>query len=225
MADTKTKKTTSRKSSKKSKNDIFGAYMDSVLMHEKYPTNVYKFCKEQNINEANFYDYFGNLTILQKEVWIAFHENTIDLMEKQDMDEASPKEKLLTYFFTLFEILTANRSYCLFALENGMEMPKKLHQLSGLRKHARTFATEIIQQGNDEKQYKLLKHPESIFAEAVWVQFLFLLRFWVNDSSKSFEKTDAAIEKSVQTAFDVFETKALDSLLDFGKFLWKEFNN
>lgn len=225
MAETKTKKTSTRKSTKKNRNDIFEAYMDSVLMHEKYPTNVYKFCKDQKISETDFYEHFGNLEILQKEIWVAFHEHTMTLMNKQDLVEASPKEKLLTYFFTLFEMLTANRSYCLFTLGNGMEISQKMHQLSSLRKHVRSFATEIIQQGNDEKQYKLLKHPESIFAEAVWVQFMFLLRFWVNDNSKAFEKTDAAIEKSVHTAFDVFETKALDSILDFGKFLWKEFNN
>lgn len=44
-----------------------------------------------------------------------------------------------------------------------------------------------------------------IFAEAVWIQFLFLLKFWANDNSPAFESTDVAIEKSVNTAFDVFD--------------------
>ena len=33
---------------------------------------------------------------------------------------------------------------------------------------------------------------------------------------------DQAIEKSVQTAFDVFDNTPLSALVDFGKFLWKE---
>lgn len=51
------------------------------------------------------------------------------------------------------------------------------------------------------------------------MQFLFLLKFWIDDQSPAFEKTDVAIEKSVTVIFDVFETTPLDSILDFGKFL------
>ena len=51
---------------------------------------------------------------------------------------------------------------------------------------------------------------------------LFLLKFWMDDSSPSFEKTDMAIEKSVQTVFELFDNTPLDSVIDFGKFLWNE---
>ena len=44
----------------------------------------------------------------------------------------------------------------------------------------------------------------------------------MNDDSPAFEKTDAAIEKSVNTAFDVFDNTPLESIIDLGKFLWKE---
>ena len=67
-----------------------------------------------------------------------------------------------------------------------------------------------------------LQHPPKIFSEAAWVQMGFLLKFWMEDSSADFEKTDQAIEKSVQTAFDVFDNTPLSALVDFGKFLWKE---
>ena len=38
----------------------------------------------------------------------------------------------------------------------------------------------------------------------------------------AFEKTDAAIEKSITVAFDVFDNTQLEALVDLGKFLWKE---
>ena len=44
----------------------------------------------------------------------------------------------------------------------------------------------------------------------------------MNDNSADFEQTDVAIEKSVKVIFDVFATKPLESVLDFGKFLFKE---
>ena len=44
----------------------------------------------------------------------------------------------------------------------------------------------------------------------------------MEDNSAGLENTDVAIEKSVRAIFDVFDTQPLESVLDFGKFLWKE---
>jgi len=44
----------------------------------------------------------------------------------------------------------------------------------------------------------------------------------LDDESAGFQKTDVAIEKSVNTVFDVFDNTPLENILDFGKFLWKE---
>ena len=38
----------------------------------------------------------------------------------------------------------------------------------------------------------------------------------------SFEKTDVFIEKSVNTSFDVLDVAPIKSLIDFGKFIFKE---
>jgi hypothetical protein len=44
----------------------------------------------------------------------------------------------------------------------------------------------------------------------------------MDDSSSSFEKTDIFIEKSLKTSFDLIDTTPLKSIIDFGKFLYKE---
>ena len=202
--------------------DIIKNYMEYVLEHERTPKSIYKFCKESNIKEDEFYSQYGSFQALEKAVWTTFHDHTLDLMEKNDKDAMSPREQLLTYYFTLFELLTANRSYCLLVLGTHKLVPSNLTQLDFLRKRIKHFSKELIVLGNENKSSKLFQRSEIIFSEAVWVQFMFLLRFWVKDVSPGFEKTDVAIEKSVQTAFDLFETKPMESLLDFGKFLWKE---
>lgn len=90
-------------------------------------------------------------------------------------------------------------------------------------RHAfKEFITVLIQDGNALKQSKLSQHPEAVFAEGAWLQFIFLLKFWIEDTSSGFEKTDMAIEKSVRTVFDLFDSTPVDSVIDFGKFLWKE---
>jgi hypothetical protein len=68
----------------------------------------------------------------------------------------------------------------------------------------------------------ITKNPIRIFSEAAWVQLLFILKFWLDDTSPDFEKTDVAIEKSIAVAFEVFDNNQLETIFDFGKFLWKE---
>lgn len=202
---------------------IISGYMTYVLEHEKVPTSVYKFCKTIEVTEDQFYNHFGSLENLQKGIWTLFFKKTKDLIEKnKEFESFSNKDKMLTFFFTFFELLTLNRSYVLFTLGEQGFMLKKMEQLKGLRKLIKEFAAELIEEGNADKAYKISKHNPTLFSEGAWIQFLFLLKFWCDDSSPGFEKTDIAIEKSVQTIFDVFDNTPLDSILDFGKFLYKE---
>ena len=55
-----------------------------------------------------------------------------------------------------------------------------------------------------------------------WEELLFTLKFWIEDTSLAFEKTDIFIEKSVNTSFDLMDTTPIKSLIDFGKFMWQE---
>ena len=197
--------------------------MQYCLEHEKAPISVYKFCKENSFTEEQFYGFFGSFEGLQKEIWNSFFDASMKLLHNQkEFETYSNQEKMLSFFFTFFEMLTANRSYVLFALGDKMDMMKNLSQLKGLRNHVKDFAADLIEINNDEKQFKILKHPVSVFSEGAWLQTLFILKYWMEDTSPSFEKTDVVIEKSVRAIFDVFETTPLESLLDFGKFLWKE---
>lgn len=222
------KKATTKKTSTKkavTKPAIMSAYTHHVLEHGHEPNSVYKFCKEAQISEDDFYNLFGSLESIKKEVWNAFHKNTIDVLHKNKEYAAyANRDKMLSYYYTMFEILKLNRSYVLFTLRdhNNQNMLKSLEQLKGLRKHLKGFASELIDQGNENKQLKFTKHNTTIFSEGAWVQFLFILKYWMDDDSAGFEKTDVIIEKSVSTVFDVFETTPLESVIDLGKFLWKE---
>lgn len=217
---------TSKKSAPKdkmSKEKIISLYMEAVLLNEKTPKSVFKFCKENNFEEAVFYEYFGSFEGLQMEIWNSFYEQTILLANN---DEAYPsysnREKMLTFFYTFFELLTLNRSYVLFTLKEHQNIMRNLSQLKGLRKDIKHFAAELIRENNEDKKLKVLKQSVTVFSEGAWLQTLFLLKYWMDDNSAAFENTDVAIEKSVRAIFDVFDTQPLESVLDFGKFLWKE---
>ncbi|WP_026451709.1 TetR family transcriptional regulator C-terminal domain-containing protein [Aequorivita capsosiphonis] len=208
---------------KMDKEKIISLYMESVLLNEKNPKSVFKFCKENNFEEAKFYEYFGSFEGLQMEIWNSFYEQTISLANNdQSYENYSNQEKMLTFFYTFFELLTLNRSYVLFTLREHQNMMKNLSQLKGLRKKIKHFAANLIRENNEDKKLKVLKQSVTVFSEGAWLQTLFLMKYWMDDNSASFENTDVAIEKSVRAIFDVFDTQPLESVLDFGKFLWKE---
>lgn len=215
------KKTSAKK--KITKQQIIDSYMAYVLENEKMPVSIYKFSRENGFGEQDFYTHFGSFEGLKSGIWTTFYEMTMDLSEKnKDYDQFSNQEKMLTFFYTFFELLTANRSFVLFSLTLEREKLKTLQQLAPLRKKVKAFASELIEEKNDEQQLKFLKQPAIIFSEGAWLQFVFILKFWMDDNSPSFEKTDVVIEKSVRAIFDVFATTPLESVVDFGKFLWKE---
>ena len=216
------KKTTTKKK-KIDDNTLVSLYMDSVLSNNAEPKNVYLFCKENEIEETDFYSFYGSIDALKEDIWIKFYENTAsNLTKDENFASYSNRNKLLSLYFTMFEVLTLNRSYVHFTLKENKEGLKNLKQLKGLRTHFKSFINQIIDENEEPKNEQIQRITKPLFAEGAWIQFLFLLKFWLDDTSKGFEKTDIMIEKSVKAVLDVLDTTPLESVIDLGKFLWKE---
>ena len=218
--------TTKRQNAKKKlldDNQIITLYMNDVLEQNKAPENVYQFCKRHGIEESEFYTFFGSLDAIKEDIWVKFFENAIVTINLEEAYAGySEKNKMLTLYFTLFEIFTLNRSYIVYSLKENKEGLKNLQALKTFRKQFKDFVGGIMNPNTEEKENKVKKITEPVFSEGAWIQFLFILKFWLDDTSKGFEKTDILIEKSVNTSADLMDTKPLESLLDLGKFIWKE---
>ncbi|WP_353084453.1 TetR family transcriptional regulator C-terminal domain-containing protein [Flavobacterium sp.] len=205
------------------KDALVSMYMNYVLEHNEKPKSVYQFSKYNSISETEFYNFFGTIEILEKEIFKIFFENTLHLIQKEgDYESYDMKGKLLSFNFTFFELLTANRSYVTLALKDHGNQLKSLMQLSSLRTHYIQFVSEIISEGILLKQERLQNIQEKAIQESFWVQLVLTMKFWLDDSSPALEKTDLYIEKSINTAFELMNAFPLDSLFDFGKFLFKE---
>jgi hypothetical protein len=218
-----TAKTSKAKQKMVDDRSIIALYMNDVLEMNEAPKNVFVFCKKHGIEESEFYSFFGTLDALRQAIWVMFFENAVGVIEKEPAFEGySDKNKLLALYFTLFEILTLNRSYVLYSLKEHQESFKNLKNLKEFRSHFKSYIVNTIKSKPSEVFGKVAKVTEPVFSEGAWLQFLFLLKFWMDDTSKGFEKTDVLIEKSVNTVVDLLDTKPLESLFDLGKFLWKE---
>jgi hypothetical protein len=74
-------------------------------------------------------------------------------------------------------------------------------------------------EGIESNELSERKFFSNRYKDALWVQLVFVLHFWINDSSTGFEKTDEAIEKGVNVTFDLFQRSPIDNLIEYGKFL------
>ena len=203
--------------------DIVDFYMEHVLKHDKQPKSVFSFAESYNFDESLFYSYFTNFEALEQHIFKVFFDNTVSLLsQSEDYINFDARNKLLSFYYTFFEILTANRTYVVCVLENKEYNLKKLRVLSQLKQSFTNYINHLDIKTVDLKQDTIDNVLNKTLLESAWFQLLVTLKFWLDDTSNSFEKTDVFIEKSVNTSFDIIDIKALKSIIDFGKFLFKE---
>ena len=208
---------------KLTKETIVSMYMNYTLEHNEKPKSVYLFAKLNGFEETEFYNFFGNLESIEKEIYTMFLEKTVELLSKDpNYKTYDMKSKLLSFYFTFFELLAANRSYVSLSLKEDKNHLKNLLQLSGLREHFKKFIGDITTDEFRIQQEKIQDFQEKAIQESAWIQFLFTLKFWLEDGSPNFEKTDIFIEKSVKLSFELMNVAPINSLIDFGKFIFKE---
>ncbi|MFV5692254.1 TetR family transcriptional regulator C-terminal domain-containing protein [Flavobacterium sp. LT1R49] len=205
------------------KEKIVSMYMNYTLENNDKPKSVYNFTKLNNFSEAEFYNFFGTMESVEKEIFKMFLEKTVELLQKnQDYETYDMKSKMLSFNFTFFELLSANRSYVTMSLKQHHNELKNLMLLSSLRSSFKNYVAGIISDEYRIKQEKFQNFQEKAIQETSWIQLLLTLKFWLEDSSPAFEKTDLYIEKSIKATFELMNITPLDSLIDFGKFIFKE---
>ncbi|MET4081904.1 AcrR family transcriptional regulator [Pedobacter sp. UYP30] len=199
---------------------IKDAYIDYVLTHDEEPKSVYAFAKKLKITEASFYDHFTSFASIEKNIWVKLTSETIAKIKDQGVwTEFSSREKLLSFFYSYLENLKSARSFIIFSLKKKEAKFSTPTALGGAKPIFELFAEEVINEGLETGELADRKFFAKRYKDALWIQFVFILNFWVNDTSEGFEKTDEAIEKGINVTFDLFQRSPIDNLLEYGKFL------
>jgi hypothetical protein len=203
--------------------EIVDNYTEYVLEQGGKPSSIFKFCKSIGIQEADFYKHFSSFETLEQAFFVALHEHSLNLLnQSEDFASYTDANKLLSYYFTFFEMATANRSFILLIIGNKGNPLDNYFKLKDLRTHFLIFANNILANNYKLSGEKLQKIETKILQEGAWIQFMLSFKFWMQDSSPNFEKTDILIEKSVKASFEILDALPVQSILDLGKFLWKE---
>jgi hypothetical protein len=205
--------------------DIKKAYIEYLLEEGKQPESVFKFCRQLGISESDFYELAGSFEALEGVIWNDWLGSTIGrLKENEEYATFGTREKLLTFYYALFEELRQNRSMVLKTARPRWNPEITPAFLKFFRKTFMTYINDLLSSGRQSGEIANRPYLEKTYPALFWLHFCFLLSFWMNDSSPGFEKTDAAIEKSVNLAFDLIGKGAVDSALDFARFLYQSAN-
>lgn len=203
--------------------NIINLYMEYVLTNGKKPDSVYSFSKQYNFTEKDYYEYYGNFNLLEQSIFKVFYEKTINLLEKnEDYQNYSDRDKILSFYYSFFELLTANRSYVVFAIGSQTKILKNIDTLRLLKKSFCNYIDKLDINILETNQDTLDKIQNKTLKESAWFQLVLTMKYWLEDTSPSFERTDIFIEKAVTTSFDLMNITPLKSVLDLGKFLLKD---
>lgn len=217
-----TKKSSRKSGSKNSAVKIESAYVEYLLTEGKQPASVFKFCLDLGIKESDFYTQYGSFDAIDSKIWKGFIDKTIArLTSDKSFGSFNVREKILAFYYTLFEELKANRSFVLFQLQPFRKIELVPSFLKEFKKSFETFFESVLNEGKGNGEVAQRPYLDKRYPQLFWIHLGFILLFWKEDSSADFEKTDAAVEKSLNLAFDLMGKGALDSAIDFAKFIYQ----
>ena len=207
---------------KYTKQKFIDDYIDYVLENNKNPSSIYSFCKHLGTEESKFYEHFSSLDALEKEIWVGIFNDTISRIHTDSVyAEYSVREKLLAFYYTMVELMKSKRSYIRFVTKKNKIYGPLSPYLSEIKSKYNDYVKELVKEGVGTGEIESRSMLNDQYHKGFWIQLVFLIDFWAGDESENFDKTDAAIEKAVNLSFDLLAHNPIDSLLDFGKFIFQ----
>jgi AcrR family transcriptional regulator len=200
---------------------IRNAYKVYWLENGKAPVSVYALCKIVDITEATFYEQYSSLEAVEKDIWLAIFQQTLEQLNTDDIyQQYNAQEKLLAFYFLWVQKLKEDRSYLLLQRKHFRLPDFYRNKLETFRHAFNSYVSDLVKEGYQTSEIKERKYISDQYVHGFWLQALFVLKYWLDDTSSQFEMTDAAIEKAVNLSFQLIKSNTLDSLLDFGKFIF-----
>lgn len=208
----------------KKRAEIDNAYWDYVLTHDEPPKSVFKLCQgQESWSEADFYKAYASLEVLERAFWERVILEVRSVVEKdKDYAEYPARQKLLAFYYTFFEHMLQYRSRFLarFPRKPSLCAAKRLQKMECAFSD---FVNPLMEESASEEASKINDKLKETFkpfeSKGLWMQFLFVIQFNLDDDSEGFEGTDALIEKSVNLVFDARDTRVLEGVVDLARFL------
>jgi hypothetical protein len=211
------------KKTKRSASEFITMYMEYVVEHHYKPESIEVFAEACHFEDELFYTHFSSFKDLEKDIYKLLFENSVAILKQTpEYVSFSKKDKLLSLYYTFFENLSLNEEFIKISLKGLENQLKALSIFSRFKRSFSAFIDELDLETFNLNVDSIENIQKKTIKESAWIQLLFTFKFWLDDTSEAFEKTDIFIEKSLNTSFELLNTKSLNNIIDFAKFLYKE---
>lgn len=191
-----------------------------LVIKEGRPTSFHELEKKLRTAGVEIDPHFSSLSTLEAEIFLdGFVKVRDQLLSDEVFAAYSAREKLLAIFYTWLEDLEAQKAFWrivdqaafLFECQAYMQQTKAPFQ---------AFVKLIISQGLEEGS--IARRPiTDYYIGPIWCSSNYIFHSWLRDESKNSERSDAAVEKTVNFVFDLMEPGWLDSGFEWTKFLFQ----
>lgn len=199
-----------------SKRKWISAYKDFLLQRGMLPKTELELIEFAGKSFEAFRKKFSKLEHLETAVIRLYFKEAHELLVADAMfHEYSNKDKQLAFLYVLIEKATEDKIFLQeFQRAKKWDQSFAIRLLHSLNAQELAWASmnwnaaPIKQVGINPKQMVLIQHALSAMA------------FFLRDTSKGHEDTDAYIEKSTDVLFKLTDTSTLRSMVDLGRFLF-----
>lgn len=195
------------------------AYIDHLREHGRPPVSVFRFCKDLEVEERDFFSEFPHFDAVESSFWGRLVDRVAEAASvREGWDGYNARQKFLSFLYLFQEELLAYRSLFLLRFHGKPSMMTPPN-LKGLEDGFRAFVKPVLDAGRENGEIAKRGRLDKLQAGGLYLHLRSVIDFALKDDSKGYERTDAYIEKSTSVVFDALATQTLDSALDLVRFL------
>lgn len=195
---------------------IIEAYKEMVIKGDS-EINPFTLSQKVGLAEKDFFQYFSSVDDIGRKIWVNLCDSVMLELNQSELYSSYPsRQKILSYFFTFFEIARTERTF----------ITRTVHKDRLVGAYAKKFkevALDVIQEGIATEDIQE-RFYSSYYPDIVWNLHFSLLQYWVNDDSENFVETEKAIEIYSKVPLEIMGPNIFDSIFDSVKFSIKQIN-
>lgn len=205
-----------------SKSTIADAYKAYVLEQGSRPASIKAFADSLEMSERDFYQEFSSFPSIEQYIFQGILESAISKLEASpEFAEYGTPERLAGLFYTWLEEMLQQRSFVVFAFHQSPQVFFTPFFMASSEAVFQDFVKHVLKEGVAAQEVADRLFLPRLYRRGLWMQAKWILRFWIQDQSPNFEKTDEAVEKVLRLTYDIIRPNSLDSGWDVAKFLWR----
>lgn len=192
---------------KASVTDIVQAYKQLVAEGTKNPSKE-QLMEAAKATEKAFDEYFDGPDEVGRKAWSDYAATIQKQTESSEAYQAyGAREKMIAYFFSLFEIMAPDRAfvgvtYCNSSLITDYRL--------AFRGHMQQLVDEGIVMGDLVDRFQLSQY----YTDILWGLHQQLVGFWLKDESEDFTATERAIEVYSKVPLEFMGHNLVDSVIE-----------